>query len=326
MPNDKPPENDKTPAAPEPANPQPQSLDSLEPAANPQAPATDATAKPAKKPGGLLAIRNRVNIFTVVFVFIVLAAAAVVYVSLKPAKTANTTPLGKLSDQQLSALKSSSTLVGDPKQTLDIQSNTIFEGQILARDDVSIAGSLKVGGSLSLPSITIAGTGNFAQVGVTGPLSVGGDTNLQGQLTVQKNLNVTGSANFGSLSVATLSVTSLQVKNDFALSKHIVTSGSTPGRSLGTALGSGGTASISGTDTAGTVNINTGGSPPAGLFVTISFAQHYASTPHVVITPVGSAAGGLQYYISRDANGFSIGTVNSPPSGASFAFDYIVIE
>jgi hypothetical protein len=327
MPDDK--SKDKPAAPAEPpaaANPQPQSLDSLEPAADSQKPPAAAAAKPPQKTGGLQAIRRRVNIFTLVFVLVVLTAAAVVFISLKPAEKVNETPLGKLSDQQLSALKSNSTLVGDPKQTLDIQSNTIFEGQVLARDDVSVAGDLKVGGSLSLPNITIPGTGNFAQVGVTGPLSVGGDTNLQGQLTVQKNLNVTGSANFGSLSVATLSVTSLQVKNDFALSKHIVTSGSAPGRSLGTALGSGGTASVSGTDTAGTVNINTGGSPPAGLFVTISFAQHFAATPHVIITPVGSAAGGLQYYISRDANGFSIGTSSAPPAGASFAFDYIVIQ
>ncbi|MBX4197583.1 hypothetical protein KW801_03465 [Candidatus Saccharibacteria bacterium] len=326
MPNDKP--SPPEPAAAEPPvtpSSLPPETDSLEPDAKPQAPVS-AAAKPTKKSGGLQAVRNRVNIFTIVFVLIVLVGALVVFISLKPAKKTNETPLGKLSDQQLTALKSNSTLVGDPKQTLDIQSNTIFEGQVLARDDLSVAGSLKIGGNLSLPSITIAGTGNFAQVGVTGPLSVGGDTNLQGQLTVQKNLSVTGSASFGNLSVATLSVSSLQVKNDFALSKHIVTSGGTPGRSPGAALGGGGTASISGTDTAGTVNINTGSSPPAGLFVTVSFTQHYAATPHVVITPVGSAAGALQYYINRDANGFAIGTTNSPPAGSSFAFDYIVIQ
>lgn len=326
MPDDKSKTNPLEPAAPAAPSSQPESLDSLEPKADLQAPAPVAPAKPPKKPGGLQAIRNKVNIFTLVFALIVLAAGVVVFVSLKPAKKANQTPLGKLSDQQLSALKSNSTLVGDPKQTLDIQSNSVFEGQVLARDGVSVAGDLKVGGNLSLPNITIPGTGNFAQVGVTGPLSVGGDTNLQGQLSVQKNLNVTGSANFGSLSVATLSVTSLQVKNDFTLSKHIVTSGSTPGRGVGTAVGSGGSASVSGTDTAGTVNINTGGSPPAGLFVTISFTQRFAATPRVVITPIGSTAASLQYYVNRDSNGFSIGTANAPPAGSSFAFDYITIQ
>jgi hypothetical protein len=329
MPNDKPPEPKPAdqPAPAPAANPQPESLDTLDPAASPGSPPPAAqTPAAAKQPGLLQKIRGKVNIYLVVFVLLIIAAAAVVFVSIKPAKTDQTTPLGKLSSQQLSALKSNSTLVGDPKQTLDIQSNTIVEGQLLARSDLNVAGSLKVGGALSLPSITIAGSGNFAQVGVSGALSVGGDTNIQGQLTVQKNLSVTGTANFGTLSVASLSVTSLQVKNDFSFSRHIVTGGGTPGRSGGTALGGGGTVSISGTDTAGTVTINTGTSPPAGLFVSVSFNQKFSALPHVVITPVGSAAASLEYYVNRDAGGFSIGTVNPPPASSNFSFDYIVVQ
>jgi cytoskeletal protein CcmA (bactofilin family) len=323
--DDKPAEQPAAPATPT-APTEAETLDitaEQKPAAG-QTPAT--TPSKDKKGGPLAAVRKIVNIYTVVFALLVVAAIAVVMVSIKPAKTQNQTQLGKLTDSQLAQLKSNSTLVGDPKQTLDIQSSTIFEGQVLARSDLSIAGSLKVGGALSLPSITIAGSGNFAQVGVSGALSVGGDTNLQGQLTVQKNLNVTGSASFGSLSVSSLSITSLQVKNDFTISKHIITSGGTPGRSFGTALGGGGTASVSGTDTAGTVNINTGGSPPAGLFVTVTFTQRFATTPHVVITPVGSASGSLQYYVNRDASGFSIGVSSPPPASSNFAFDYIVIQ
>jgi cytoskeletal protein CcmA (bactofilin family) len=311
------------PPAPPPTEPAAASQDSLDPTPVSAAP---AAPKAAKSPGALTKIRNKVNIYMIVFILLVMMAAVVVFVSIKPAKTVTTTPIGKLSDQQLAALKSNSTLVGDTKQTLDIQSSTIFEGQVLARSDLNVAGSLKVGGVLSLPSITITGNGNFAQIGVTGPLSVGGDTNLQGGLTVQKNLAVTGSASFGSLSVSSLSITSLSVKNDFSISKHIVTNGGVPGHSGGTALGGGGTASLSGSDTAGSVSINTGNAPPAGLFVTIAFAQKFAATPHVVITPVGSAAAGLQYYINRDANGFSIGTANPPPAGANFGFDYIVIQ
>ncbi len=324
MANDKP---DKPAAAAPPPVPPAEtpvaSQDSLDPTPASTAP---AAPKASKSPGTLTKIRNRVNIYMIVFILLVGAAAAVVIVSIKPAKTVTTTPIGKLTDQQLAALKSNSTIVGDTKQTLDIQSSTIFEGQVLARSDLNVAGSLKVGGVLSLPSITITGNGNFAQIGVTGALSVGGDTNLQGQLTVQKNLSVTGSASFGSLSVSSLSITSLSVKNDFSISKHIVTNGGTPGRSGGTALGGGGTVSVSGSDTAGSISINTGNAPPAGLFVSLTFAQKFATTPHVVITPVGSAAAGLQYYINRDANGFSISTANAPPAGANFGFDYIVIE
>jgi cytoskeletal protein CcmA (bactofilin family) len=321
MPNDKP---EPKPAA---ASSTPQPSDSLEPSANSApAPVASSPAKPVKGGGPLKKILAVVNIYTAVFVLVILAAAAVVFVSIKPAKTVDVTPLGKLSDQQLTALKSNSTIVGDPKQTLDIQSNTILEGQVLARSDFSVAGSLKVGGALSLPAITVTGSGNFAQIGTTGALSVGGDTNLQGQLSVQKNLTVTGTASFGSLSVASLSITSLSVKSDFTLSKHIITAGGTPSRAGGTALGGGGTVSISGSDTAGSLSINTGGAPPAGLLVTVTFAQRFGATPHVVITPVGSAAAGLQYYINRDPSGFSIGTLNPPPAGANFGFDYIVIQ
>jgi hypothetical protein len=328
MPNDKPEDNKpaEQPAAP-PASvpPEAESLD-ITTEQKPPAGAQPAPTKPAKKGGPLGAIRKIVNIYTVVFALLVVAAVAVVLVSIKPAKTKTQTQLGKLTDAQLSQLKSNSTLVGDPKQTLDIQSSTILEGQVLARSDLSVAGSLKVGGGLSLPTITIAGSGNFAQVGVSGALSVGGDTNLQGQLTVQKNLNVTGTASFGSLSVSSLSVTSLQVKNDFSIAKHIVTSGGTPGRSFGTALGGGGTASISGSDTAGTVNINTGGSPPAGCFITVNFAGSFSSTPHVVISPSNSQAASLQYYTNRTASGFSICSAGVPAASANYVFDYIVIQ
>jgi cytoskeletal protein CcmA (bactofilin family) len=319
------PADSPAPAAP----PSPGSLeqDSLEPAPGAGKPAAPAAKAATPKAGGLLlSIRKVVNIYSIVFVLLVVTGAAVVLISIKPAKTVKTNPLGTLTDQQLSQLKSNSTLVGDPKQTLDIQSSTILEGQVLARSDLNVAGSLKVGGALSLPSISIAGSGNFGQVGVSGVLSVGGDTSLQGQLTVQKNLNVTGTASFGSLSVSSLSVTSLQVKNDFSISKHIITSGSAPSRAPGTALGSGGTVSLSGTDTAGSVSINTGGSPPAGLFVSVTFSQRFAAIPHVIITPVGSAAGSIPYYINRDSTGFSIGTSSPPPAGANFGFDYIVIQ
>jgi hypothetical protein len=325
MPEDKPnkPQEASKPSSP----PQPESLDVIESkteAAPATEPSSTQTAPGATKP--VQKIRKIVNIYLVLFILLVGTGAAVVFVSLKPTKTVKETPIGKLTQDQLSALRSNSTVVGDPKQTLDIQSNTIFEGQVLARNDFSVAGSLKVGGSLSLPSITITGNGNFAQLGVTGPLSVGGDTALQGALTVQKNLSVAGTASFGSLSVGGLSVTSLQVKSDFSISKHIITSGGTPGQANGPALGSGGTASVSGSDTAGSVNINTGGSPPAGIFITISFNQRFSATPHVVITPVGAAAGSVQFYITRDANGFSIGSSNAPPAGSNFGFDYVVIQ
>jgi hypothetical protein len=310
---------------PAPANPQSDSLEgSLEPqAASPSGPAQPA---PAPKPPRGRRFSVFGNLYLLIFVLLVLIGGAVIYVAMKSAKPASQTKTSSLTDQQISSLKGNTTLVGDAKQTLDIQSDSIFEGQILARGDLNVAGTVKVGGPLSLPSVTVGGNGTFGQIGINGGLNVGGDTTLQGALTVQKNLSVTGSASFGSLNVSTLGVTTLQLRGDINLNQHVITSGTQPGRSFGTALGGGGTASISGTDIAGTVNISTGGSPPAGCFITVNFTKKYASTPHVVISPSNSSAAGLQYYTNRTTSNFSVCTASVPSGGTNYVFDYVVFD
>jgi cytoskeletal protein CcmA (bactofilin family) len=117
------------------------------------------------------------------------------------------------------------------------------------RNNLDIAGSIKVGGSLSLPAITVGGSSTFGQIHVNDQLTVAGNTTLQGTLTVQKGLTVSGSSSFGSLSASTINTSSLQINGDFIVNRHIGVSGGTPGRSGGTALGGGGTASVSGSDT-----------------------------------------------------------------------------
>jgi hypothetical protein len=330
MPNDKPDQpNPAAPSTPPAANGEPESLDSLDTPAAPPVQTTvpqNNTPKPPKKGvRGRFSIFN--NLYLIIFGLLVLIGAAVIMVSLKastpPVKTSKAT---SLTDQQIASLKGNTTLVGDSKQTLDVQSNSIFENQVLLRSDLNVAGSLKVGGPISIPSITVGGTGTFGQLGVNGGLNVGGDTTLQGQLTVQKNLSVTGSASFGSLNVSSLSVTSLLLRGDININQHIISSGGVPSRFNGTALGSGGTATVSGSDTAGTVAINTGGGPPAGCFVTVNFTKNYSATPHVVISPSNSSAATLQYYTNRSSTNFSVCTASAPAGGTSYNFDYIVIN
>lgn len=290
-------------------------------------PASPTPPSAPKKDGPVTRLRSAINIYLVVFVLLLIAAGIAIFLTARGSKPrTNVANVGSLTDQQLSALKGNTTLVGEAKQTLDVQSNSIFEGQILVRGDLNVAGAIKVGGGLSLNSITVGGAGSFGQLGINGGLNVGGDEVLQGSLTVQKSLTVAGSASFGSLSVSSLSVSSLQLKSDLLLSRHIVTSGGIPGRSNGTALGGGGTASVSGSDTAGTVNINTGGGPPAGCFVTINFAHSFGTTPHVVISPANSSAASLQYYTNRSTGSFSICTANAPSGGTNYVFDYVVLD
>lgn len=284
----------------------------------------DPKEAPAAAKGGL---RSSFNIYYVFFVLIVLIAVGGIIFAVKSStKGTGSQKIASLTTQQLASLKANTTVVGDTKQTLDVQSNAVFEGQVLVRTDLSVAGALKVGGPLSLQTVNVSGNGTFGGLQINGTLGVNGNTALQGGLSVQKNLTVGGNASFGSLSVSSLSVTSLQLTGDLNVVRHIVTNGTSVSRVAGTALGSGGTVSVSGTDTAGTVVVNTGNSPPAGLFITVTFAQKFATTPRVIISPIGFAAGNVTYYVSRDTGGFSIGCSTPPPAGSSFSFDYFVVN
>jgi cytoskeletal protein CcmA (bactofilin family) len=287
---------------------------------------SNASELPVQKhslPGRLLSFAN---IYFFVFLLLILLVVAVGIMSVRPNNNKTPSKTQSLSDKQVSDLKGNTTLVGDSQQTLDIQGNSIFEGQVLMRGNADIAGSLKIGGSLSLPAITVGGSSTFGQIQVTDKLSVNGDTVMQGQLNVQKGLTVAGSARFGSLSASQLNVGSIQLTGDFIVSRHIGINGGTPSRSGGSALGSGGTASVNGTDTAGSISINTGSSPAAGCFVTISFSQKFNATPHVVISPSNSSSAGLDYYTNRSNTNFSVCAANVPTASTTYLFDYIVID
>jgi cytoskeletal protein CcmA (bactofilin family) len=269
------------------------------------------------------------NLYLLIFFVVLLVSAGIVYIAVKTTnKNQSNQPqkVQTLTDKQLTALKGSTTLVGDPQRILDIQGSSIFEGQVLMRNNLDVAGSIKVGGSLSLPAITVGGKSSFGQIQVNDKLSVNGNTSLQGQLTIEKGLTVAGNASFGSLSASQLNINNLHLSGDLVITRHISITGGTPSRSGGGAIGSGGTASVNGSDTAGTVTINTGSSPSAGCLINVAFTQRYNSTPHLVISPSNSRAGTLSYYANRTNLGFSICTNNTPAASSTFLFDYIAID
>lgn len=272
---------------------------------------------------------KKINIYFLLFILLILIAGVVGFVSYQKNKEdtkksgISTSPL---SQDVLDQLKQTDVRVGDPKQILSVESNAVFAGQVLVKGNLEVAGQIKSGVPLSLASLNVSGTTTFGKI-QGGELQITGNSTIQGQLTVQKGITVMGSATVsGLLSAAQLNIQNLEVGGDLKINKHIDAGGSTPGRTNGSALGAGGTSSISGTDTAGTVSINTGGSAGIGCFVNVTFVQKYNGTPHIVLTPVGSAGGGVDYYINKSNTGFSICTSNTPPSGASFGFDYIVID
>ncbi|MEK7153729.1 MAG: hypothetical protein AAB834_07280, partial [Patescibacteria group bacterium] len=140
-------------------------------------------------------------------------------------------------------------------------------------------------------------------------------------------MSVSGNSIFnGPLSAPQISTNSLQLNGDLVLTHHITAGGPIPAVSKGTALGSGGTVSVSGSDTSGSLTINTGGSPGAGCFATINFVRKFNGVPHVTVTPVSSGAAGLNYYVNRSTTEFSVCTTNPAPGGQTFGFDYIALD
>lgn len=288
------------------------------------APQVSATKEPL-----LQRLLHKLNIYLLLFMLILVIAGAVVLVTYLANKKAqqSTVSTQSLSSDTLKQLATTDVTVGQPKQVLNVQSNAVFAGKVLIRDSLEVAGPIQVGGSLSVPGITVSGNSVFEQLQINKNLSVQGDTSIQGQLALQKSLTVAGGATFGgAISAPALTVTTLQLNGNLTITKHIVVGGSTPGRDNGSALGSGGTTALSGSDTAGSVNINTGSGAVAGCFLTINFSQKYNATPRVLITPIGPSAAGLAYYVNRTTSSFSICTGNAPTSNASFGFDYWVIE
>lgn len=289
---------------------------------------------PAQPPGQnpkhhrLRAVWQRLNIYLLLFALLLVASGIIVTIAiLKNGKTAPATISNQtLSEQALKQLANTGTTVGDPKQVLNVQSNAVFAGSVLFQKDLDVAGTIKVGGSLTLPGINVSGSSVFNQLQAK-KLSIAGDTAINGQLTVQKSLSVNGSGTFnGPVNTPQLTANSLQLSGDLILTHHINAGGPIPGRSNGGALGAGGTSSVSGSDTAGSISIRTGSNPAAGCFITVNFVRSFASTPHVVVSPIGAAAGRLQYYVNRSTGSFSVCTASAASGGQSFGFDYIVFD
>jgi cytoskeletal protein CcmA (bactofilin family) len=289
--------------------------------------------KPPKKQNALKKFFKRFNIYLLIFIFIVVVAAAVSIVSYLNSKKVPKAPsiaTQQLTQDALSQLSNSDATVGGSGQTLSVQGNAIFSGQVLIRSDLSVAGSIKAGGGIAAPQITISGKANLSDTQINS-LQVANNSTFQGTITLQKDLNVGGTTAFsGPVTAGQITVTKLILSGNASLQipNHIAFTGASPSRSAinGTTLGAGGTASINGSDTTGTVNINSGNNPAPGCFITLTFNQVFTSAPHVLISPVGSAAGQTNYYVDRSTTGFSVCTANAAPANQTFAYDYFVTQ
>ncbi len=290
--------------------------------------AADGPAAKPPKEGFLKRLWHKFNVYLLLFILtFIVAVGAVAVLTIKGKQGAQTSIKSQgLSQSALDQLASSDVTVGDAKQILTVQSNAIFAGSVLVRSNLEIAGALKVGGQLTLSSLQVSGATQLSDVSLNN-LTVAGALNLQGALTIKNGINVSGNSNFtGNVTTTSLTTGGLQLNGDLNLTHHITAGGTTPGASRGTAVGGGGTISLTGSDSAGSITVNTGTSPPAGCFVTVTFSQRFNSTPHISVTPIGSGSAGLNFYVDRTATGFSICGTNPAPANQSFGFDYIALD
>lgn len=234
--------------------------------------------------------------------------------------------------------------IGDKGIELIVNPNARFNGKMQVGGDVSVAGELKLSrkfsageaslanlqaGNTQLQQVNVNGDGTMSGLTLRQNLNVAGSTRLQGDVTLTRLLTVNNSANVagnlavgGTLSAGNLQIRSLTVTSGVTLGGHIVSGGPMPAVRAGNALGSNGTVSISGNDTAGTVAANIGVGAVAGQVASVSFVTPYGTIPRVVVSPIGVATGA---YVTRTATGFTINVTSAMPPGG-FAFDYIVMQ
>lgn len=288
-----------------------------------------ATPAGERKPSKIKRFFKKANLYFLLFLLLVAIAAVVTvvhYLNSKKTPPAPNIASQELTEEALRQLANTDATVGNASHTLTIQGNAVIAGQTLMRGDLDVAGNLQTGGSIQGPSLTISGASNLGETQVNS-LQVASNTAVQGSTTL-RDLNVAGSSSFsGAITASQMTVTKLIMSGNATLEipNHISFTGPAPGRNINPGvLGNGGSASIDGSDTAGTVNINTGNNPTPGCFVQITFNQAFPSQPHVLISPVGVAAGQTQYYVNRNTTGFSICTASAAPANQAFAFDYFI--
>lgn len=301
--------------------------------------------KPEAK--GLKKILGKLNVYLLLFIFVMVLAGASFGIFYFMNKREENTKIEttELTEQALEALKTSDATVGDPKQILTIESHAVISGKVIMKDTLDVAGAIKIGGPLSLPSINAAGTGSFEAITVNtiqaaGNVSVGGILDVVGAATLGNNLTVAGNINGGgrldiggqatiggNLNVnGTISAKGINFET-ISIGRINIT-GTQPGISPGGAAGGGATTSVSGTDTAGTATINTGGGTGTGILATITFTGPFSSNnPHPVLTPNGPSCANIGYYVTNiSSTQFSIATATAPPPGVNCKFNYIVIN
>lgn len=272
---------------------------------------------------------RKVNVYFLIFVLLIVVAGVIAGVTYLNSQKAPETPDvadQSLTEEALRQLANTDTSVGNTSQTLTIKGNAVIDGQTLMRGNLNIAGNLQTGGSIQGPTLTISGSTNLGDTQINS-LQVANTLAVEGNTTM-RGLSVAGTSTFsGAMTASQISVTRLILSGNAELRvpNHISFTGASPGFATnGGVLGNGGSGSINGSDTSGSISINTGNNPSSGCFGRVTFNQGFSNVPRVIVSPIGNGASQTRYYVDRDRTGFSICSSNTPPNNRAFGFDYFI--
>lgn len=199
---------------------------------------------------------------------------------------------------------------GNVKQQLTISPDTLFKNNVDIEKNLTVKGK-----TLLQDAVTVSN-----DLTVTTQLKVGSNTSIGG------NLNVNGQISAGTINVGSITLNSLRLSGDLAFSGHVLTTGPVPSAKAGVASG-GGSTTINGNDTSGTITIKMGNSPlPAGETAIVTFGTRFSSVPRVQLTPVSLPASKLDYFVTKTPGFFTVESTSQPTAGESYSFDYFVSQ
>jgi len=250
-----------------------------------------------------------------------------------------------LTNADLSKLGINRNTIGNTGSQLIVSPDAQFKGNLSVAGTTALSGQLSLNGKIngtdasftqlqagkvSVSQLDINGDSTASTLNLRKDLIVAGQIQVQGPVTLKQLLTVNNSANIqgnlsvgGTLTVGTFSARSLTSTSTLTIGGHIITNGSSPSMAPGNALGSNGTAGISGNDAAGLININIGVGATGGTLASVAFHNQYAATPKVVITPVGVP--GEFYVFNVTSSGFSVAVASGLPPGG-YRINFIAMQ
>lgn len=193
---------------------------------------------------------------------------------------------------------------GSGKQQLTITPDTLFQNNVTINKDLVVKGQ------------------TFLQspVTITKELTIGSNVGVGG------NLSVTGQISAGNLNVGSVTITSLHLSGDLEFNGHLMPTGTVPTIKISTA-GGGGSATIEGNDTVGTITITTGSNPATtGEMAIITFRSRFAGNAKVHLTPASNPASKLDYFVTSTPGFFTIETSSLPTTSSTYSFYYLVTQ